>query len=85
VTGRNQFVCMLMMQMTSNHSLCPVAQVAKEHVSLGYIDIYFHVLSNPISQNIKLMPHTIETNLGDRSLLSLNRSVVKSVCNIVLV
>jgi hypothetical protein len=85
VTGHNQFVCMLMMQMTSNHSLCPVARVAKEHVSLGSIDIDFHVISNRIGQNIKLIPHTIETNLGDRSLPSLNHSVVKSVCNVALV
>jgi hypothetical protein len=84
-SGDNQFVCMLMMQITNNHSLCPVARVAKKHVSLGSIDIDFHVLSNRIDQNIKLMPHTIETNWGDRSLPSLNRSVVKSVCNIVLV
>jgi hypothetical protein len=67
------------------YSLCPIARVAKEHVSLGPIDIDCHVLSNRIGQNIKLMPHTIETNLGDKSLPSLNRSVATSVCNIVLV
>ena len=76
---------MLMMQMTSNHSLCPVDRVAKKHVSFSYIEMDFHVLSNHIGKNIKLIPHAIETNLGDRSLPSSNRSVVKSVCNIVLV
>jgi hypothetical protein len=72
-------------QMTSNHSLCPVARVAKKHVSLRSIDIDFHILSNRIGQNIKLRPHTIETNLGERSVPSSNRSVVKSVFNIVVV
>jgi RNase P/RNase MRP subunit POP5 len=75
MTLRVQFFYMPMMQIINNHSVYPTVQAAEKYISFIVADIYFHVLSKRIDHDIKLIPQTIEKNLGDWSLQLSNLSI----------